>query len=74
MISPGGTGPLEPLRKGLVAAAKKRRDTWASRDEARLWLLGRQGSGERKRRRVWDRRVVDSIVVGLCIASSGTDR
>ena len=75
MVSPGGTDPLEPLRKRLVAAAENRRDTWASRDEVRLWLLGRrQGSGGSKRRRVWDRRVVDAIVVGLYIASLGTDR
>lgn len=66
MVSPGGNQPLEALRARLVLSAKNRRDSWPSRDAARLSLPGKEGIGRKKSwRRVWDDRVVDVFIVGL---------
>lgn len=63
MVSPGGNQPLEALRARLVLSAKNRRDSWPSRDAARLSLPGKEGIGRKKSwRRVWDDRVVDVFI------------
>ncbi|TEB23511.1 alpha/beta-hydrolase, partial [Coprinellus micaceus] len=63
MVSPGGDDVLQPLRARLVRASERRRDSWASLDEARGSLPGRvrsmrKGDGKRP----WDDRVVEAFL------------
>ncbi|KAG2014279.1 hypothetical protein CC2G_011112 [Coprinopsis cinerea AmutBmut pab1-1] len=57
MVSPEGIPHLRPLRDILVAAARKRPDTWLTQDDLRRYLKGRKNASGK-----WDERVIDAFV------------
>jgi len=73
LINPAETSALEPLRKRLVMSASRRRDRWATRDEARLSLPGQRDKGKKEGRAKWDERVVRAFVVRPFCALSQAD-
>lgn len=65
-MSPGGDDLLQPLRARLVRQSQRRRDTWASLDEARKTLPGRGRSTWKKAgMKEWDERVVEAFLVSI---------
>ncbi|KAF6754126.1 Alpha/beta hydrolase fold-1 [Ephemerocybe angulata] len=64
MVSSIGDMALQPLRDRLVEQARKRRDKWTSREEARIALHKKCGGRRWKgvTRGKWDERVINSFV------------
>ncbi|KAJ3534307.1 hypothetical protein NMY22_g6983 [Coprinellus aureogranulatus] len=63
LVSPGGEELFRPLRTRLVHSSERRRDTWASLEEARQSLPGKARSRTRRDgKREWDERVVDAFL------------
>ncbi|KAJ3508565.1 hypothetical protein NMY22_g16571 [Coprinellus aureogranulatus] len=70
LVSPGGDELFHPLRTRLVHSSERRRDTWASLEEARLSLPGKARSRKRRDgKREWDERVVNAFLVCIYMRS-----
>ncbi|TFK22804.1 hypothetical protein FA15DRAFT_621926 [Coprinopsis marcescibilis] len=61
MVNPGGPDNLDELRTRLVGAARRRKDSWESREAVRRFLRGRVGGGDKEGKGKWDERVIEAF-------------